>query len=115
LEAPESELEESAAELDAVPEAELSSEVDEAEELLSLSLSLSLSLLSLSEELVEEELDEPLVSEASESDDEVVRVVAEARPPVVPSTTEASVCTPLPPMTEVVDEPTLTRKDDSLP
>jgi len=106
LEAAESELEESAAELDAVPEAELSSEVDEAEELLS---------LLLSEELVEEELDEPLVSEASESDDEVVRVVAEARPPVVPSTTEASVCTPLPPMTEVVDEPTLTRKDDSLP
>ena len=89
LEAAESELDESAAELDAVPEAELSSEVDEAEELLSLSLSLS--LLSLSEELVEEELDEPLVSEASESDDEVVRVVAEARPPVVPSTTEASV------------------------
>ena len=89
MEAAESELEESAAELDAVPEAELSSEVDDAEELLSLSLSLS--LLSLSEELVEEEPDEPLVSEASESDDEVVRVVAEATPPVVPSTTEASV------------------------
>lgn len=96
----------------------------------------ALLLLALSSSDVEEALDEDEESESeslsdesvelglgdsvlevipAEPDPDVVMVLAEAMPAVAPSTTEASVDTPSPPMTDVVELPTLTRKEELAP